>query len=72
MNIEEVKVNDGICTGRNGTFEIKGIQVMHYGNNIRIDGVSKKKNKILNAGFSIDKDSAIKLSEVLKAFIGVA
>ena len=70
MAIEDVvTVKDGICTGRNGTFDISGIEILKFGNTIRLDCISKKKNIVLNAGLSMDMDAAEKLVEQLKKII---
>jgi hypothetical protein len=63
--IMELNVKSGICTGRNGTYEISKMQVSHFGNHVRIDGISAKKGTILNGGFEIDLKAAKELLSVL-------
>ncbi len=60
-----IETHDGICTGRNGTFNIKGVEVSRFSNMIRIDGVSKKKGLVLNAGISMDVCAAKELANKL-------
>jgi hypothetical protein len=62
MNIE---VTDGICTGRNGTVNISGVNLSTFTDVVRIDCISKKRQKILNAGFSMDSAAARKLAEAI-------
>jgi len=58
-----VAVKDGICTGRNGTVEIKGVQVSSFANTIRLDYVSRARGTVLNAGFSMDLEEAKAVAE---------
>ena len=65
----EIKVEDGICTGRNGTVEIAAVNIMGFGDTIRLDGISKKRRKMLNAGLSMDRSAAKKLAEGIISFL---
>ena len=67
--IIESNVKSGICTGRNGTFEISKLQISSFGDSIRIDGISAKKGVMLNGGFNIDKQSAKQLISSLMTVI---
>ena len=58
-----VAVKDGICTGRNGTVEIKGVQVSSFGDLIRLDCVSRARGTVLNTGFSMDLEEAKAVAE---------
>lgn len=58
-----VLVSDGICTGRNGTYELSAIEISTFHNSIRLDGVSKIKKQVLNAGFSMDRNAAKNLAK---------
>ena len=59
----DIEVTNGICTGRNGTMDIKAVSITTFGDKVRLDGVSKARGKILNAGLSMDKDAAKRLAE---------
>ena len=63
--MNEIEVTSGICTGRNGTFEISAVSISEFEDTIRIDGISKKRRKILNAGLSMDRSAAKKLAEAI-------
>lgn len=65
----EIPVVHGICTGRNGTVDIKALSVGGYNDWVRIDCVSRSKGIILNAGFAMDRKAAKKLSKALKTYL---
>ena len=65
----EIEVSDGICTGRNGTFEIDAVSITGFGDTIRLDGISKKRRKMLNAGLSMDRAAAQNLAEGIISFL---
>jgi len=73
--MKTIKTTVGICTGQNGTVEIKAIQVGEISyqsvKEIRIDCVSKARTIVLNAGFSMDVNCAKELAEELLALCGV-
>jgi hypothetical protein len=50
----------GFVTGRNGYFDCTGVQVSDLGTKIRFDCCGKS-GKILNAGFSIGRQSFLDL-----------
>jgi len=61
----KIEVKEGICTGRNGTVHISGVKVSRFTDLVRLDCISKKRNMILNAGFSMDSAAAMKLAEAI-------
>ena len=60
-----IETRQGICTGRNGTVEIRGLRLFTFGDEFRIDCVSKKRGTLLNAGMSFDRACATKLHKKL-------
>jgi len=73
--IKFIKTEAGICTGRNGTVDIKGIEVavIHAARSdgalFRIDCVSKARGVSLNAGFSMDTECARGLRDELARLV---
>ena len=65
----EIAVTEGICTGRNGTVDISAVNIMGFGNTIRLDGISKTRRKMLNAGLSMDRSAAKKLAQGILGFL---
>lgn len=63
--VEMVEVKEGICTGRNGTFDIKGVSLMSFDDSVLIDAISKRNGIRLNAGLTIDRAAAKKLGKYL-------
>jgi hypothetical protein len=70
-----IKVKYGLITGRNGTFNLGGISVFRIDNvlnlsgrsdpHFRIDGLSCRTGKPINAGLSFDRKAAIELGNAL-------
>lgn len=67
--MKTIPTSDGICTGRNGTFEIKAIELNHFGDVVRIDAWSKRRGTLLNAGISFDRNAAKSLADELRAIL---
>jgi hypothetical protein len=68
--MKEILTTDGICTGRNGTVDIRSITVYMVGGAfdsglIRIDAISRSRGIMLNAGLSFDMDCAKALRDEL-------
>lgn len=67
--MKTISTSDGICTGRNGTVNIRAIELTNFGNLVRIDGVSKAKGVVLDAGMSFDREAARNLMEALREIL---
>jgi len=64
--IKTIPTTDGIITGRNGTVNIKAIEVFKIDDNlIRIDGISQRKGICINGGLSFDVKCARELSKTI-------
>jgi hypothetical protein len=63
---ETIPTQDGIVTGRSGTFDNGGLIVQRINHDLfRIDCTSRKTGKVLNAGMSFDRHAAQMLIEEL-------
>lgn len=51
----------GFITGRNGTFELKAVDILTMNDTVRIGGISKKQGILINGGLSIEKDTFLKI-----------
>lgn len=66
---KQFNTSDGIITGRNGTVDIRAIEVFKIDGLIRIDGVSKKTGTTINGGLSFDLSAERELRDWLSAHL---
>jgi hypothetical protein len=62
-------LEDSMEFGRNGTANIRGVEIYFGGESVILDGLSKRTGKVINGGFKFSRKDFKKVIEALRPYI---